>query len=176
MAVVSVPLADLPAWLEARAKALAAADLTKPLKVIRLLLISSTKSNFAGSHDPDGGAWAPLKWRKGQPLRDTGMLMASLTAGGVGSIDELTSKGLTYGSSLVYAAVQNYGATISLPERRRDRPWVFKGRDGRTVFTRRLAARTFTVPARRFLGVTDALRARINDVLRKYVAGIVGGK
>lgn len=177
MAGVSIPLADLPALLRAKAERVRNADLAKPLKTIRLLLVSATKENFAGSHDPDGVPWEPLHWRKGQPLRDTGILMASVTAGGIGSIDQLWSTGLSFGTSLDYAGIHQFGGTISQPERSRgkgEKPWVFQGRDGSTVFTRRIRARTISIPQRRFLGVSSTLRAKIDGVVERFFKSLLG--
>jgi phage gpG-like protein len=176
MAFEKLNLADLPAFFEARARALEEADFTKPLKTIRLLLIAATKQNFANGSDPDGVPWAPLKSRQGLPLRDKGILMASISGSGIGSISELTSRGLRYGSSIEYAGIQNFGGTIRQPARERPypaKPWVFKS-GGRTVFTRKMAARSITIPARRFLGVTETLLGRFNEVLRKHIAGLMG--
>ncbi len=155
MAVLKLTLADLPAYLQAKADRLKNADLTKPLKIVRQLLISATKQNFALGQSPDGVPWAPLKRprrrprdkRKGRrkgsidmPLRDSGLLMASVTAG---DIDEISGGALRYGTSLSYARYHQFG--------------------------------TRYIPRRQFLGLNDDLVARINDVIRKYLQGILRG-
>ncbi len=149
-------LADLPAWLEARAKNLQTADLSKPLKVARQLLISATRQNFALGQSPDGIPWAPLKrprnrprdTRKGRkagsldlPLRDTGLLMGSLTGG---DIDSIEGNELRFGTSVFYGVFHQFG--------------------------------TRTIPRRQFLGVTDDLKARINSVIKKFIAGLMAPK
>ncbi len=156
MAVLKLSLADLPAYLQAQADRLKNADLTQPLKVVRQLLISATKQNFALGQSPDGVPWAPLKRprrrprdkRKGRrpgsidlPLRDTGLLMASVTAG---DIDEIGSGTLRYGTSLSYAKYHQLG--------------------------------TKYIPRRQFLGINDDLTARINDVIRKYLQKLLRGQ
>ncbi len=157
MASQTLSLADLPAYLAARAQALSNIDLTPPLKVANLLLISATKQNFVNQSDPDGVPWTPLKKPRGRPrdkrksrrkgsdqiLRDTGVLMASVS-GGAGSINDVTSKSLRYGTSVSYAGYQNFG--------------------------------TRTIPARRFLGLTPQLRQRINDAIRRYVIKLARGQ
>lgn len=173
MAGASLTLDDLQSWLAARAAAVAGADFSKPLKTVRLLVIADIKSNFAGSHAPDGTPWAPLKWRAGQPLRDTGLLMASVTGTGANSISEVTSRGLRIGSSLDYAAIQNYGGTIAFPARSREKPWVFKAADGRSVFTRKIAAHSVTIPARTFLGISTRAQGQIGGVLNRFVDGLM---
>lgn len=148
MASVNLPLSELPSYLEARARAVADADFTKPLKTIRLLLISATKQNFAQGVDPDGDPWVPLKnpsKRRGGssalPLRDTGVLMASVTASGVGSIDEMTSRGITFGTAISYGIYHQEG--------------------------------TRHIPQRKFLGLNDDLLAKINKVLQRFIAALM---
>lgn len=91
----------------------------KPLKQCRLLVIADVKENFAGGHGPDGSAWPPLKHARAnskgadKPLRDEGMLMASVTsANGAGHVEELTDSYLVLGTNLDYARVHQEGGTI----------------------------------------------------------------
>lgn len=116
-ASLHLSLSQLPAWLEAKAAALDNADLTKPLGEMRRVLIAATKENFDAGHDPDRNPWKPLKYRIGRPLRKTEAMMRSLTAGGVGSIDELRASGLRYGTSIFYAGFHQRG-TRTIPQRR----------------------------------------------------------
>jgi phage gpG-like protein len=44
---------------------------------LRERFAEDVRDNFVGGHDPDGRAWAPLKWRAGRPLILTGLLMNS---------------------------------------------------------------------------------------------------
>ena len=74
-------------------------------------------------------------------------------------------------SSHPAAALHQEGGTLFLPERRRvsgQKPWVFPGRDGRTVFTRRLKAHAVTIPARPFVGIGPTLAHRFARVLAEY--------
>lgn len=61
---------------------------------------------FAESRAPDGAAWAPLKVRDGQPLRDTRRMNNSITQSG-------SAKGISLGIGAMYAAVHQHGATIT---------------------------------------------------------------
>ncbi len=158
MAVLKLSLADLPAYLEARSKRLQTADFTAPLKVARQLLVSATKMNFALGQSPDGIPWAPLKKprqrkrdkskkRKDRsadlPLRDTGLLMASVTGSGAGSIDEISGNTLRWGTSVFYAPFHQFG--------------------------------TRHIPRRPFMGMTPELKARIDSVLKKFIAKLISG-
>jgi phage gpG-like protein len=126
-------------------------------RVLRQLALSGVKEHFATSVGPDGVAYPGLVSRAGVPLRDKGLLMASVREAGA-------APGLTLLSALRYAAAQQYGATIRQPERRRGRgekPWVFQGRSG-TVFTRHIRAHTIVLPARPFLGIGAATAAKMS--------------
>lgn len=59
---------------------------------------------FAGSHDPAGTPWAPLKVRAGQPLRDTGRLQRSFTK-------SVSSGGFTIRYSAAYGGYHQSGTS-----------------------------------------------------------------
>lgn len=117
-AVETLNLTGLVEWARSRGKALAQKDFVRPFKVARLLLIAQTKESFAGGHAPDGTPWAPLAHPRPRtggadvPLRDTGILMGSVTGKGQGNIDVIDEEGLTFGTNLDRAAIHQYGGTI----------------------------------------------------------------
>ncbi len=96
------------------------------------------EEGFEAGRAPDGAPWAPVK-RGGQPLRDTGRLLASLTP-------RLSGSGFTIETNLVYAGVHQYGATIT-SKGKRSLGTPSKGFFGVTV----------TVPPRPFLPTGPAL-------------------
>jgi phage virion morphogenesis protein len=55
-----------------------AGDQAEALELIGDALEQKVRMNFQTGTDPWGVPWAPLKVRVGQPLRDTGLLMASI--------------------------------------------------------------------------------------------------
>lgn len=59
---------------------------------------------FSTGKAPDGSAWAPLKHRSGQPLRDTGRLQRGWF------VVQATGTGFTVGNATAYAAHHQYGA------------------------------------------------------------------
>jgi phage virion morphogenesis protein len=67
------------------------------------------QEGFRASRDPYGRPWKPLASRSGQPLRDTGRLMGSLTSK---TATVATERGFTVSTDVKYAAVHQYGATI----------------------------------------------------------------
>lgn len=176
-AALQMSLDQFASFCEAKAKAFQQTDLRKPLTAIKVLLIADVRDNFHGSHAPDGTAWLPLKnpsKRRGgasaKPLRDTGLLMASVTAQGRGHVERIGEHELVLGTNLDYAAVHQFGATIFFPERRRRKPWVFES-GGRKVFTRRIRAHTVTIPARPFLGFSERAINRIGLIFAEWMEG-----
>lgn len=96
----------------------------KPLKIIRLLAVSAAKQCFDRGSDPNGVAWLPLARERrrnrgrgrSRPLRDTGLLMSSITGTGANHFEQLTETRLEVGSNLFYASFHQYG-TKTIPAR-----------------------------------------------------------
>lgn len=72
------------------------------LKQIGTALVANTKLRFRDSVDPEGKAWAKLKYRKGKPLLKTGRLRSSITF-------SATDSYLDVGTNVEYAAMHQYG-------------------------------------------------------------------
>ena len=163
-------LDELASWAGQQAKDVDNTDFTKPLKICRLLIDADTKQNFAGSHDPNGAPWLPLKHRQGRPLRDKGLLMAASTTG---LVETMTRQTLVLTNNLEYAGAHQRGVTIRRPERKRPyplTPWVFEV-DGYTVFTRKIRAHDIKIPARPFLGVGERLADKMARAFAEFFAG-----
>jgi phage gpG-like protein len=92
------------------------------------------EEGFRKGVDPTGKPWEPLKLRQGQPLNKSGRLMRAASAA------QPTPDGVRVDVPLVYAAVQQYGATI-----RAKRVKTLRFRAGR----RWIFAKQVTIPARR---------------------------
>lgn len=140
------------------------------------------QESFELSRAPDGSAWAPIKPRKGReggkPLVDTARLRNSF------NVSVRTYQGFTISTDVEYAAIHNYGGTINLPERvgtnfhRRGRfaKHSSVGRLKRGSVKVRFvthAARTFSMPARTFIPVTDDIgpiwTAAIREVVDDFI-------
>ena len=123
------------------------------LRQVAVLLASETKQNFESSREPDGRPWKPLKVRKGKPLVDTGLLMASIAAaarsldtttpqtpvevtGGAESQIDITPTSLVFGTRVDYASYHQFG--------------------------------TGRIPAREFLGITDAMVDKIGLIAEDF--------
>jgi phage gpG-like protein len=136
-------------WCEARGRQLASLDFGPPLRRSAIILVSYARQSFDGAHDPDGRPWAPLqrprrRGRSGEkPLRDTGLLMASLTAGSgaAGHVERLSPHELVWGTNIEYAGFHQDG--------------------------------TRHVPARPFLGINNECASDIAQSFAEYVAAQV---
>jgi phage virion morphogenesis protein len=120
----------------------AAGETLEPLhRRIGAALVSNVQLGFKSSSSPYGQAWAPLKFRKGQPLRDTGRLRNSIT-------QQPDSDGVTVGTNVDFAAVHQFGAVIKPVKAKR---LVFGNGAGGLVF-----AKQVRIPARPFLPIDSA--------------------
>lgn len=119
-------------------------------------LVKSTKKRFDESRGPDGKAWAPnspatLKRKRGsKPLIGEGTLRDQI------SYSE-SSNVLTIGSSMVYAATQQFGAK--------------QGEFGRTK--RNAPIPWGRIPPRPFLGISDEDEHMIIETISDYLRSVV---
>lgn len=65
---------------------------------------------FAEGRSPTGAKWAPLKVRRGQPLRDTGRLQNSYTT-------KVAGRAMVVGTNTQYAPHHQFGTKRGLPAR-----------------------------------------------------------
>lgn len=114
---------------------------------------SDTQMNFRQGISPTGEKWAPLKIRKGQPLRDTGRLQNSIQ---FRSNDEE----VVIGTNVKYAPTHQFGAVIRPKNGKRLR---FIGSNG-PVF-----AKQVTIPARPFIGLAQRQVNKINRQITRWV-------
>lgn len=115
-----LPIEQLPAYLQTLVDRLGGMSFAEPLKRRCAESVRSfTKQNFSKGQGPNGEAWRPLmnprpRGAGGQkPLRDTGLLMASVIAkGGKGSVEQVTDSSLVIGTNLDRAAIHQYGGVV----------------------------------------------------------------
>lgn len=112
---------------------------------------SLTDETFRRGIDPTGKAWAPLRTRSGQPLRDTGRLQRSLAP-----VD--TGRGFRLSTSLIYARLHQQGGRVTA----RKSKGLYNARTGQHF------GRSVRIPARPFLPrQTGALPARWSKALEQ---------
>jgi phage gpG-like protein len=118
---------------------------------------------FARGIAPNGTPWKPLRFRAGQPLRDTSRLQRSLVP-----VD--TGRGFRISTSVRYAAVHQYGAII-------------KAKNARTLYSRKSKVAfgpSVKVPARPFLPRQGHLPPRwstsLNEAAQEAIQMMLRGK
>jgi phage gpG-like protein len=88
-------------------------DLQPFLKVAGLVVLESVNRNFMAGGRPAWVALSPttIKRRggKAQPLRDTGLLMASISPGAPDGWYKLTPESVEVGTTVPYAGAQQFG-------------------------------------------------------------------
>lgn len=114
-----IDLADFGRYLESMQDRIGNLDMTIPLKGAQIDTKADVKRNFVEGHTPEGDPWAPLAHSRAnskgadKPLRNKGLLMASIAAFGEGNIDDLTSTSMQVGTNLEYAELHQDGGTIT---------------------------------------------------------------
>lgn len=199
---IKVEVQDQPV-IDALNRLLAAGrDLRPVFKVIGEHLVASTERRFDAETDPTGKRWQDVtpgtRSRKRHPkiLTESHRLRSSIvyrvrSGGDTGGVD--------IGTNVAYAAIHQFGGKI---ERAAQSSWrnlrvdargnlLRQGSDGRlanlAVFAKNTHKRSkqvkFTVnayaidmPARPFLGVSQADRQTILEDLNDYLASVIGGR
>jgi len=147
----------------------AAGDFTPAMAAIAGLMESGTRQRFALGRDPEGKPWIPSQRAiedGGKTLIDRGHLRDSIA----GTHDATSA---VVGTNLIYAAIHQKGGTI------RAKP-AAPGIDGsatkralRTPFGPRASVK---MPARPFLGFSQAEKDRILEILSDHLAATFGGR
>lgn len=120
-AALELTLGQLSALANKKASDLERLSFRQPLEVSKLLIVRASQLNFSRSSDPEGTPWLPLKRprrrTKGRdlPLRDTGLLLASVV-GGARHVERITDAELLFGTNLEYAGFHQFG-TRFIPKR-----------------------------------------------------------
>lgn len=137
------------------------------------IAVSDVKRRFGTGTTPGGQKWRPLRFNRpsgaGQPLRDTGSLMASITG-------RATATEIIVGTNHPGAALQNFGGTVvprngkflaialTVAAKRARSPRRMSGTPRQPLFAKRvngklvghfLLVKRVEVPAREFLGLSE---------------------
>lgn len=118
-ATETIPLAALPGWGKKLVGEVLGASWAKTLRACGARVAASAKENFAAGKGPDDSSWPRLAHRRpsnrgtDQPLRDKGLLAASMSARGKGFFQQVEDFRLEQGTNLEYAALHQYGGVVS---------------------------------------------------------------
>ena len=135
---VKVDDAKVQAAIDGLAKQ--AGHLRPVMQVIGRKVSNRVRLGFRAGQEPSGARWKPLRFRNGQPLRDTGRLLASITS-------QAGDDYVDIGTNVKYGPVHQFGAVIKPKKAKR---LVFKTPYGLAF------AKQVTVPARPFLPLDKA--------------------
>jgi len=148
-------------------------NLSPVMRQIAGIMRGAVEDNFAAQGRP---AWKPsgraLK-HGGKTLQDTGRLAKSITS-------RNTATEAIVGTNVVYAAIHQFGGTITQPPH--TQTLAFKNKGGflshKAAMKRKTAinvafanygARTFQMPARPFLSLTDMDMANVTAAIQQYL-------
>jgi phage virion morphogenesis protein len=136
-------------------------NLKPVMQIVAGMMESAIQRNFADGGRP--AKWAPLKYRKGQPLIDTGRLKNSIT-----SDSDATSAIAGVSGNIEYAAIQNFGgktkATIIRPRNKKALFWP--GARHPVMMVKHPGS---VIPARPFMVIPDEDMGYILDTLGGYL-------
>jgi phage virion morphogenesis protein len=145
--------------------AAAAARLASPRDLwarIGLALLNSTKVRFEQEQDPDGNPWPKsirVLTQGGKTLNNSGHLTGSLAF-------EANDDGVAVGTNAIYAAVHQFGATITAKS---STGLMFR------IGDRWIRKQSVDIPRRAFLGLSDDDEVQILDIAGAFVTEPLGG-
>lgn len=114
MALATITLSQMAA--DIRGAAARTQSLPAPLlRLLALAAVADTKRNFDESADPDGRPWSPLAFPRtsggDRPLRDKGLLLASIS-GGANHVERYAADSVTVGTNRPGAALHQAGGVV----------------------------------------------------------------
>ena len=155
-------------------------DLKPVMDEIGSSLVTSTIDRFVAETGPDGKPWEPshrARREGGQTLTDRGRLRASI-------VHRADAQGVDVGTNVVYAAIHQFGGTVKRQARRQTLAFNKTGggfASRRSTRRRRggfvaiafaeIGAHDVDMPARPFLGVTEADRVSILNIVQRAIEG-----
>jgi phage virion morphogenesis protein len=132
------------------------------LNAVGRVLKTRVQMGFHTGTDPYGQAWKPLRSRQGQPLRNTGRLMNSVTY-------QVEGNSVVIGTNVKYAPTHQFAATIVPKEKPALRFMV----NGHWVSVKKV-----TIPARPMFPLNglpplwqEDVLAELGDFLNKQIQG-----
>lgn len=186
MAGTHLTFAIEDAGVRAQLAKLAGADKGDLLPRLGEYLASSTKDRFATQTDPDGAAWQALKpayARRKKYNADKVLTLRGYLRGGIHYQPD-GADAVLVGTNSKYGAVHQFGGTIEQPARQATVRYrsvagkiLFAGKKHKRATEKNVTIGTHQVkiPARPFLGISNADDARINEILRQWHADQLQG-
>lgn len=142
-----------------------AARTSNPLglwQAIGVTVEASVQERFLAESGPDAQVWPKSlrpKLEGGKTLTDSARLMQSITS-------NATSDGVEIGTNVLYAAIHQFGGTITAKTEKGLRFAIGKGKDKRWA-----VKKSVTIPARPFLGIDNSDETQILDIATRWLEG-----
>lgn len=143
-------------------------------------LQTSTEDRFKTQTGPDGAAWAPLKKRYAKRKKynaDKVLTLRGYLRGGIRyQLDGPDA--VQVGTNIRYGAIHQFGGAIDMPER--TATVRYRSTAGKILFVNKrqkknvtqknvtIGAHQVKIPARPYLGISDADDARILQILQEW--------
>lgn len=152
-------------------------NMTPVMHILGNLIANQVKTGFRTGRDPYGKAWRPLRLRRGQPLRDTGRLMRSITY----NVPSPTT--VEIGTNVCYAVVHQTGAKVTAHGIAGKRSLCGYITTGAPMLAFKVGGRSFfaksvTIPARKILPDGElpvAWRKSIVEAFNDYLGDAATG-
>lgn len=142
-------------------------NLEEPLRDIGQDMVTITTRAFEESRTPEGVAWQPSAAALAEGRRT--LIDRGLRGGLMGSQSYVVGPlSVVYGTNMVHAAIHQLGGSFTHAGRR-------GSADAGTGFGQALAEAIITLPARAFIGRSEADEQRWADTLADYLAGAPAG-
>jgi phage virion morphogenesis protein len=147
-----------------------AADPSPLMRIIGDYGVDSTRRRMIEQHAPDGTAWAALNPAYAE-LKGSGYDILYASGALRGSLTYLAGMSeVSWGSGMIYAAVHQFGATI-VPKNAPALSFVLGGKLSPYL----VSVKSVTIPARPYLGISDADRVEIELLGREYLTRLWDG-
>ena len=164
-------------------------DLGPAFKSIGEMMLRSTDQRFRDQVDPTGAPWLPISaaWKDEKQRRRHLQKILQMRGRLRGSIAYKASNDrVAVGSNVVYAAIHQLGGEIQQPERTQvlafggtarkpgkfiSRAKAAKSKKAIAVRFANIPARTITMPARPYLGLSTQDRERMAKILTRHLRG-----
>lgn len=135
-------------------------DLRPALRSIARAGVASTRRRFLTGTAPDGSPWKKGRKASGQTLIEAGLLLRSIAA------RPAEAAAVEWGSNRVYAGIHQTGGTI---RPKNGKVLRFKVAGGF------VSAKSVTLPARPYLGVSAADAEQFGAIALRHIAGDAAG-
>jgi phage virion morphogenesis protein len=129
------------------------------LKNIGEAMVGSTQDRFTSATAPDGSKWKALNPEYAKGKKGPGILRESLQLE-MSIVYQLSDSSVSWGTNKIYAAAQQFGAVI-VPTNASALAFRLNGK--------LLLVKKVTLPARPYLGVSDADRTTMLEIVEDHI-------